>query len=603
MGELQPIRVTEYVISDFTGTTYDLVLDEVLSPHYYAIVQLTSDSASSTGPDNRLARVTHDPFGTGDLSESGGPKTIRLTRAQSDITLRGVIKVIECVGSPDVDGFRLVDWREVTVPGASSGTQTVTSEATGKWVDASQCVPFGGLQGAGVTCDESADSNYSLCSARLQVSGTGTITVTRRMPVVGGPVADAVYSVPVIQWGSAWTVQRAAIEESSPNFGTSYASTFWNVASLDASVVAEQTFTWSSGYTHSTSDHLYGLGIVGVLGPGTGLASITESSVAARTADDPGQLYVDVYVLSHPDMAVEHGRGSFGISATEATDAVGGPDSDEGRNATTTRTFGHRLAHMTVTWGYGANVGDSNNNALAQLTDTFELTLSRVVNANAGALYHYEVVDFGAIDMSPIAVDAIDYADFGISQADAQIVHAGNYARRARALLPAQFRDLPGWIAWTKAVGAVFQALEDNAFSAIVDRHLTTATGVHLRRWGRLVGEQQLNLTASEFRRVIRAKILALRSKGDADTLVRVYAVLMNTDDVFVTSYTKHLRLEARRELALSDAMASRVPKVMGTARKPGEGVTLVEALPGPLGFDENPNALGLGAGLLGRTL
>lgn len=604
MGDLQPIRITEYEILPgvFTGTTYTLVLEQVLSRDYFVLVELTSEDTATQGPRTRLARLDADPYGSGDLDTLSSPVQLRFTRANAEVELVGVIKVVECVGDHDVNGFRLRHVAEVTMPATTAGTQTVTDSVDGRWVDATQCIPFGGITGAGVTLDESAEAQHDEAAARIQVSGTGTLTVTRRV-IATAATADAVLTIPVIEFGSAYIVRHAEIDEASPNYGSATTPSNWNTASID-SVTAENAFAWGCGYTHDLDGSAQGRGICYALGTGASAASGATTAVAALTRTDPSELHADVYVLSHPDMTVQH-DADHGMTFSDNTYAftlTSEPLAEEGRDegSAIQRTHGYRLALFS---GHMSTQGTHADSVYVRLNDTFEASAQRYRTGNVGWGGALQVIDFGSIALVPITLASAAYEDFAVGRATAQVAYQGSYATRARELLPSQFRDLPGWIAWTKAVGAVFQSIEDLAFYAIVDRHLLAATGAALEKWGDLVGEQRLGLTGDEYRRVIRAKIMAYRSNGEVDSLVRIYQVLMGTAEVHARPLTKHMTLQAVRNTPLSDVMAQRVPRVMAAARSAGESLTLIEAMQQSLGFTGNPDALGLDAGVLARTL
>ena len=96
-------RVTEYFLGggDFTGTSYDLTLDQALASDYFAIVQGSDgdgSSANDRGPDENYAALTDDPFGTGDLGNLGNRRRPHLDPWQTPSTTgSGVVTVVECL--------------------------------------------------------------------------------------------------------------------------------------------------------------------------------------------------------------------------------------------------------------------------------------------------------------------------------------------------------------------------------------------------------------------------------------------------------------------------------------------------------------------------
>ena len=77
-------RITTYEIGAgaFTGTSYGLTLHQDLQANYLVFVRGSVDAAAAS-PSNTGARVTADPFGTGDLGTSGATDQLTLTRADA----------------------------------------------------------------------------------------------------------------------------------------------------------------------------------------------------------------------------------------------------------------------------------------------------------------------------------------------------------------------------------------------------------------------------------------------------------------------------------------------------------------------------------------
>ena len=118
------LRVSEYFIApgSFGGTVFDLTLDQPLAADYFAVVQGSAGDTSACGdrdPEADYARLTQDPFGTGDLARLGAAPTCC---ASSAATARdswvGVVTVVECLANCGTAGFNLLTVEEVLHAGA-----------------------------------------------------------------------------------------------------------------------------------------------------------------------------------------------------------------------------------------------------------------------------------------------------------------------------------------------------------------------------------------------------------------------------------------------------------------------------------------------------
>jgi hypothetical protein len=99
------------------------------------------------------------------------------------------------------------------------------------------------------------------------------------------------------------------------------------------------------------------------------------------------------------------------------------------------------------------------------------------------------------------------------------------------ARLPEHLKDLPGWEAWITSFGEEFQELEDAFVQLRDERTIDTATGVTLEDIGRRVGEPPSGLDEEIYRRRIRARIAANRSKGRVKDLIRVARLVLAETD------------------------------------------------------------------------
>lgn len=189
------------------------------------------------------------------------------------------------------------------------------------------------------------------------------------------------------------------------------------------------------------------------------------------------------------------------------------------------------------------------------------------------------------------------------------IAYIPDFRDRAVADMPAPLREAPRIRALCRAIGAVFQAVEDDQFDLIMTCNLATGEGVILDRIGDIVGEARGVFDDATYRRFLRARIAANRSQGSPEEMITIFQL------VTAPSVVEHLRLPggvqltAFRESFMDDAVRTRVRAIMNDARPLGVAIDLVEALTGWVGFrDRDPDypagpAGTLTTGTLARTI
>lgn len=103
--------------------------------------------------------------------------------------------------------------------------------------------------------------------------------------------------------------------------------------------------------------------------------------------------------------------------------------------------------------------------------------------------------------------------------------------------LPEQFKGKPGWEAFLTAIGGEIQALEDAHQQLLTLRGINSATGAQLEALGNLVGEPPTGLDDDTYRRYIRARVAANRSRGTTPDLIKI-ARLVLTDGTTTPTVT-----------------------------------------------------------------
>jgi uncharacterized repeat protein (TIGR01451 family) len=297
---VQAFRVTEYYIpvATFTGTTYDLTLNQDLSPNYFVIIQGTPNRSGNEGPDVTYASLIQDPFGTGDLNVSSGPRVVRLQRNGSNQNWTGVVTVVECADSAatGTKGFRLLDVQRTSHGlNVTSGTDT---SAIG-WTSLNQVLLMAGANGAGINSADTSQNNMSCCHLRYWPSGTGTINWSRSATLNR---AASTSTVMVLEWGSEWTVQRRNVTGSAGGAGVD-ATTGYNTSAI-SSVVRDNTWVWGTGFTDTqgTGRQLEGA----VITLGNGVAQNTNETLVAVGLHYALAKDFDVYALTHSGLAVDY---------------------------------------------------------------------------------------------------------------------------------------------------------------------------------------------------------------------------------------------------------------------------------------------------------
>jgi hypothetical protein len=116
-----------------------------------------------------------------------------------------------------------------------------------------------------------------------------------------------------------------------------------------------------------------------------------------------------------------------------------------------------------------------------------------------------------------------------VEESDAGLVHVTDHETRGLARLIQQFQGKPRIASLLRAPLAQVQDLEDALWSLLAGRALSTAVGVQLDGLGQIVGEGRVGLGDDDYRALIRARIVANRSDGQGDTLLRLARLVLGT--------------------------------------------------------------------------
>lgn len=303
-------RVTEYFIdaSLFTGTTYNLLLDQDLEPNYFVIIQGSDSSGgSSLGPNLNYAALTGDPFGTGELTDLVPTDELQLTRGSNvgGTSWVGVVTVVECLKPTSPDGFQLRDVRRVSHPNADlSGTEGPTT-----WTNINQVMLMGGFNGAGCQTADPTARDTKVCHARIWPTAPGgTPTIEWSRDGGGATLTAAESTVMVVEWGNDWTVQQVRVNV--PGVGGAQAdqtSDYTSVA-LPLTIDPASTWVWGTGHTDDQGIGDASEGVLITLGDGVTVAG----NAVAVGMDNPDDVDFTVYALTNADIDVDHRFHPYG---------------------------------------------------------------------------------------------------------------------------------------------------------------------------------------------------------------------------------------------------------------------------------------------------
>jgi len=318
-GKLPVFRVTSYRVGSgqFTGTTYTLALLYTLADHYFVMIQGATASASTQDVDDVNARVTSDPAGTGDL-EATGSNGLILTRAAAGADWVGTVTVVECLRSPDQQGFRLRSVVDVTMSGTSADRQITETTLSGvTYGDLDRVQVLVGYRGGGVTTDGSGStSGHNAVGAVYgRPFGTAGVRLHRRSSATMQAMTACAY---VIEWGSAWTLRRQSVEAVAGGADLDATGEFSAPSLLGGAVTAARAALFASAVADGANANQNYTGAVAALGDGVTVGT-SPSTVAVGVWSNAASPYEALTeVLVHADLAVNqvHLASNTGTTGT-----------------------------------------------------------------------------------------------------------------------------------------------------------------------------------------------------------------------------------------------------------------------------------------------
>lgn len=188
---------------------------------------------------------------------------------------------------------------------------------------------------------------------------------------------------------------------------------------------------------------------------------------------------------------------------------------------------------------------------------------------------------------------------------DLPIAYQPDWEARIRTFALSQHRILPKWSALLAVLGQMAQERERVFFGVLSGTLLDNARGEALDQWGDLVGESRGALTDdADYRRFIRGRILANRSKGTIGELATLLSVISDGVEVrYQPMFPAGFQLYTIRRSWLTEPLRRRVRLMMADAIPAARTLRLVEALVGFFAFAETQDARGYNRGTYARVL
>lgn len=392
------LRVTTYQLypggGGFGGPTYNLSLNQALSPNYFVIMRGAAgnnDGGTNRDPDENYARVTGDPFGN--LGFSTPADVLRLGRGSPGGTWQGQVTVVEALRDTTGSSFRLLDVLETSM---GPGVVTATAGAGTAWGSIGRVGLYGGGYGGGVSTTSNVRADHITGWARVYPSGANTVNLERQAGGGGSLSGTTTFTTYVVEWGSQWTIQRATVTGSAGGDGADQVSEY-DTAPI-APVARSDTFVVASG---RSSDNGLGDGWEGAiwtLGDGVNL-NATESLVAVG-AEWAQARSAEVYVHTHPDLAVDYRFGPDGtigtgqLTGAQTVAATVEPETYD--NAGALRSTGQTRAAIISNATNGTGTLYPRPIIWARHTDPTTVTWTRSRSGQPG-VYWLQSVDFASI--------------------------------------------------------------------------------------------------------------------------------------------------------------------------------------------------------------
>jgi hypothetical protein len=156
------------------------------------------------------------------------------------------------------------------------------------------------------------------------------------------------------------------------------------------------------------------------------------------------------------------------------------------------------------------------------------------------------------------------------------MIYESDHQTSMRQSVPSAMRGA-NTLAIVDALASQAQLLEDICFDYAVTANVDEAVGVLLDRFAAFVGEARGLLTDSELRRILRAKIAALRLPPTPETLLSLLPTLVDAESYYYTGGHGFYQLAyASPTTPSSTAFARRALRLLRLAKPAGVETEMV---------------------------
>lgn len=114
--------------------------------------------------------------------------------------------------------------------------------------------------------------------------------------------------------------------------------------------------------------------------------------------------------------------------------------------------------------------------------------------------------------------------------------HITDHITRALGRLPSVFDAATNLRAVVTAAAEEVQVAENAASEMLASRNVEVATGAALDQWGELVGEPRRGMGDTDYRRMIRSRVLQSTRSGEAGSLIRIVQLMTDSLDVHLVT-------------------------------------------------------------------
>ena len=179
-----------------------------------------------------------------------------------------------------------------------------------------------------------------------------------------------------------------------------------------------------------------------------------------------------------------------------------------------------------------------------------------------------------------------------------EYVQQTQWKEKALALLPSFFKQQlnpKSLQSYIEIFAEELQSIEDQLPLIAAQNNVMTATGVHLDRFGQLLGVTRDGNTDEVYRALLLAKVVSNRSTGVINDVYNIMSILGDTTPLTSDYYPATFLLQS---------LQSKIPyltpdlllKIIRGASLP-INLEVSFSSDTPFGFDDNPNAYGFGVG------